>query len=83
MSASGLKFELVVRLSATGSHIVVYTSGAVHAGAPLNVCTPAKPSITRLLIPKSPILTHHSGPVDKYSLGNQKGNATMSVEKIP
>lgn len=38
------------------------TSGAVKAGVPVIVRSAVSPSVARLLIPKSAILTHQSGP---------------------
>ena len=44
------------------------TSGAVKAGVPVRVCSTVSPSTARLLIPKSVILTHQSGPLDTTSI---------------
>ena len=39
------------------------TSGAANAGVPVRVRNAVSPSDSRLLIPKSAILTHQSGPL--------------------
>lgn len=38
------------------------TSGAVNAGVPVRIRKTVSPSVARLLMPKSAILTHQSGP---------------------
>jgi hypothetical protein len=44
------------------------TSGATKAGEPICVRNAVSPSIARLLIPKSAILTHQSGPLYTTSM---------------
>lgn len=43
-------------------------SGALKAGVPVRVCSAVSPSIARLLMPKSAILTHQSGPLHTISM---------------
>jgi hypothetical protein len=44
------------------------TSGAVKAGVPVTVRSAVSPSVARLLIPKSAIFTHQSGPLDAIKI---------------
>ena len=43
--------------------IKLWSSGAAKAGVPARVCSAVSPSVARLLIPKSAILIHQSGPL--------------------
>jgi hypothetical protein len=59
---------LVYETSTSSDWINPRTSGAANAGVPIKVRRAVSPSIARLLMPKSAIFTHQSGPSQTTSI---------------
>ena len=74
------------RFDASPSRNHGITSGAIKAGVPVIVRRAVSPSVARLLIPKSAIFTHQSGPLHAtnifYSLARQSRNNYHDEDRI-